>query len=71
MHITSEYTGMLGVWWHGHCNKAMLYLEKYHKSGLIRGIFEGGPAQVTQHHRNTIILGTILYKIMNLIYEKL
>ena len=50
--LCAELTRHLEIRWHRHCNKAVLYFVKHRESRIVAAIFEGAPAEVTQHRRN-------------------
>ena len=57
MHVASDSSGTLEIRWHRHCNKAVLYFVKHREMRVLAVIFEGAPTEVTQHRRNSIMVG--------------
>ena len=59
MYVASDSSEMLQILWHRHCNKAVLCFVKHRETRIVAVIFEGAPAEVTQHRRNAVIGGKL------------
>ena len=57
----SGSSGTLKIRWHRHYNKAVLYFVKHRETRIVAAIFKGAPTEVTQHRRNVIMVGIIIW----------
>ena len=61
MRVACDSNWTLKILWHRHCNMAMMYFVKHRKTQIVVEIFEGVPTKVTQHCRNTIMVGISIW----------